>query len=86
MHRVCEECHISIKEGEKKPLANFFDTRSSKIINNFYLTLTKKCFRNVVKHLHFDASRCLLASVGQDNVIKLWQMREVLEGQRMTGP
>lgn len=66
--RVCEECHISIKEGEKKPLANFFDTR------------------NVVKHLHFDASRCLLASVGQDNVIKLWQMREVLEGQRMTGP
>ena len=48
--------------------------------------ITDKCFRNVVKHLNFDASRCLLASVGQDNVIKLWQMREVLAGQRMTGP
>ena len=87
MHRVCEECYISIKEGEKKPLANFFDTRSSNIFLCGTLNWqTSECFRNVVKHLHFDASRCLLASVGQDNVIKLWQMREVLEGQRMTGP
>ena len=26
--RVCEECHISVTEAEKKPMANFFDTRS----------------------------------------------------------
>ena len=25
--RVCENCFIDVKEGEKKPLANFFDTR-----------------------------------------------------------
>ena len=53
---------------EKKPLANFFDTK------------------NVVKHLNFDSSRSLLATVGQDNIIKLWQIKEVLAGQRMTGP
>ena len=86
-HRVCEECHISIKEGEKKPLANFFDTRwRNSTAKRSLREKAKLCFRNVVKHLHFDASRCLLASVGQDNVIKLWQMREVLSGQRMTGP
>jgi len=66
--RVCENCYINVTEGEKNPLANFFDTR------------------NVVKHLTFDAGRNLLCSVGQDNVIKLWQVREVLAGTRMTGP
>ena len=40
----------------------------------------------MVKHLTFDAGRNLLCSVGQDNVIKLWQVREVLAGTRMTGP
>ena len=25
--RVCENCYIGVTEGEKKPLANFFDTK-----------------------------------------------------------
>jgi len=66
--RVCEDCYINVKDAEKKPLANFFDTRS------------------VVKHLQFDAGRCLLATVGHDNIIKLWQIRDMLGGVRMTGP
>ena len=29
--RVCEECHINVTEAEKKPMANFFDTRCDTI-------------------------------------------------------
>jgi len=66
--RVCENCFIDVKEGEKKPLANFFDTRQ------------------VVKHLFYDSSRSLLGTVGHDNVIKLWQVKDILEAGRMSGP
>jgi len=66
--RVCEDCYINVTEIEKRPLANFFDTR------------------HVVKHMDFDASRKVLATVGQDHVIKLWDMSEVLLGQQMEGP
>ena len=40
----------------------------------------------IVKHLYFDSERCLLATVGQDNVIKIWKVKEVLEAGRMAGP
>ena len=36
--------------------------------------------------MDFDASRKVLATVGQDHVIKLWDMSEVLLGQQMEGP
>jgi len=66
--RACEDCFINVTEIEKKPMANFFDTR------------------HIVKHMNFDASRKMLATVGQDHVIKLWDMSEVLVGQQMEGP
>lgn len=66
--RVCEDCFINVTEKEKKPMANFFDTR------------------HVVKHMSFDPGRRLLATVGEDHVIKLWELTAVLEGSTMTGP
>ena len=42
--------------------------------------------RAVVKHLHYDPSRQLLATVTQDNIIKLWNIKEMLEAAIMTGP
>ena len=43
-------------------------------------------FRTVVNHLHFDPGRQLLATVSQDNIIKLWNIKEMLEAAIMTGP
>ena len=36
--------------------------------------------------MDFDASRKLLATVGQDHVIKVWDVSMVLMGERMEGP
>jgi len=66
--RVCEDCFINISPEEKKPLANFFDTR------------------HTVKNMNYDPARQLLCTVGQDHVIKVWNMKAVLEGSTMTGP
>ena len=43
-------------------------------------------FRAIVKHLHYDPGRQLLATVTQDNIIKLWNIKEMLEAAIMTGP
>ena len=81
--RVCEECYISVTEAEKRPMANFFDTR-------FGFSLISKClldsYRTIVNHLHFDPGRHLLATVTQDNVIKIWNIKEMLEADAMRGP
>ena len=37
--RVCEECYINVREDEKKPMANFFDTRSDRIESKQVLKL-----------------------------------------------
>ena len=39
-----------------------------------------------MKHLHYDPGRQLLATVTQDNIIKLWNIKEMLEAAIMTGP
>ena len=51
--RVCEDCFINVSDEEKKPRANFFDTK------------------HIVRHLSYDPSRQLLATVGHDHVIKV---------------
>eukprot|EP00088_Acartia_fossae_P029937 TRINITY_DN30865_c0_g3_i1.p1 TRINITY_DN30865_c0_g3~~TRINITY_DN30865_c0_g3_i1.p1 ORF type:complete len:108 (-),score=23.41 TRINITY_DN30865_c0_g3_i1:139-462(-) len=47
---------------------------------NFYDT------RSVVSWLDFDEERDLLASVGKDNIIKMWNIKDTLQGNVMTGP
>lgn len=66
--RVCEGCFIHVTPEEKKPRANFFDTK------------------HVVKHMSYDPERRLLATVGHDHVIKVWDMTAALEGRSMAGP
>jgi len=66
--RVCEDCFINVSDEEKKPRANFFDTK------------------HIVRHLSYDPSRQLLATVGHDHVIKVWKMAAVLEAGTMAGP
>ena len=39
-----------------------------------------------MNHLHYDSGRQLLATVSQDNIIKLWNIKEMLEAAIMTGP
>ena len=67
-------------------MANFFDTRLVQRQNKFTKYHQFNNFRNVVKHLHFDPGRNLLATVGQDNIIKLWNIRDMLQADNMSGP
>ena len=52
----------------------------------FQHNFTLNYFRTVVNHLHYDPGRQLLATVSQDNIIKLWNIKEMLEAAIMTGP
>ena len=52
----------------------------------FFFNFALNYFRTVVNHLHFDPGRQLLATVSQDNIIKLWNIKEMLEAAIMTGP
>ena len=51
-----------------------------------YFEINFHILRHIVKHMDFDPSRKLLATVGQDHVIKLWNLSEVLLGEQMEGP
>jgi len=47
---------------------------------NFYDT------RQVVSWMDFDESRNILGTVGRDNVIKMWNIKDILEVSALTGP
>jgi len=87
---ICDYC-----SSKRSTLTDRGHEYPVRVCENCYITITdhektpRANFfdtRHIVKHMSYDTGRQLLATVGQDHVIKIWNMKTVLEGSSMAGP